>query len=1298
MYSLHNHSDYSNAALGFADSINTLENLIKSAKELGLSGLAISDHENISASYKAQQLSKKYDFPVILGNEIYLQTPEQYQEAKFNYKSKVTYYPHFILLAVDTIGHEQLRQLSSIAWRDNSYFSGGLLRRPTKITDIEQVINDNKGHIIAQTACIGSFLGHSILELLKIEKTNNEDLIYEQKLKIDEYINWGIKTFGKDNFIIEIQPAKDQNEQYYYNQRAIQIAKAYDLDYVVTTDSHYIGKDKAKVHASFLNSKDAEREVDSFYATAYLMSEGEVRDYLNKNISQEDIDIAINNTIKIGERIQPYDLSHAQIIPLIDAPQFELQHSLKKYYEEFEYIKLFAYSNREQDRYLLWQIENVIFDKTTEADFGIVLDRINKELCELWKISEAQDQPIGGYYNTFAKIIELVWTKGDSLVGPNRGSTGAFYIAYLLGITQINPLPLGDLMPYWRHISAERGLDLPDIDFDTEASKRKQILQAMKDYFGENKVLNVCTFGTLSSKTAIQVAGRGLDLMMEEVESISDLIPIERGAVYSLSDCRFGNLEKNRAPVKEFINVIKEYPELLQVASDIEGLIVQRGIHASGIIILNEDYTKHNACMRSPNGDLITQFDLHDSESMSAIKYDFLTISSLDIIRKNMDMLIEDGHMQWQGTLKSTYDKYLHPEVIDYEDKVMWSNIANIPSLFQFDSMVGAEAIKRVKPSSALEMSVANSLMRLMGDGLESPLDQFVRYKSNINLWYDDMKNYGLNDEEIELLKQYLLNSYGLADSQEKVMLLSMCPKISNFTLKEANTLRKSIAKKRFDILQEAKKIFYNKGKEAQTREIFLQYVWEEVFAKSFGYSFSSIHSYGYTIIAVQEMNLYTKYPHIYWECSCLIINSGSDENNDSNKSTNYGKVASAIGFLQSQGVKIDLPDINRSKFGFSVDTVNDSILFGLKGMVNIGDDIAINIINKRPYISLIDFIKKTETKKTSVINLIKGGAFDQLEHKDRVQIMKDYLSYLAQREYEPKSKLTLSYLDKINELGLLSNDNDIYLRYYNFNKYVINKEFFKEKIKNKSYYIAKEKAFNFFEQHYISKLKENVDYWYTEEGIVFCKSSYDKIYKQQMEWITNYINLSDVINSFNQKNCDNYIEENWNKYCLGNISSWEMDSLGYYYHEHELSNINKMKYNITDFDEIPEQPVVESTYTKKGKEFPKYRLYKIIGTVLDRDKTKHIVTLLTTDGVVSVKFYSGAFINYDRQSSVTNGDKKEILERSWFKRGTKLMISGIRRDDRFFPKKYCDSIYNHTVCLIEGIQGEDLVLKLERE
>lgn len=1302
MWSLHCHSEYSNAALGFADTINKLEELIKKAKEIGLSGIAITDHECLSGHYQAQKLSKKYEILVALGNEIYLQTPDEYNDAKNNYKSGTTYYPHFVLIAKDEVGHYQLRQLSSIAWRDNSYWASGILRRPTKTTDIENVIGNDKGHLIASTACLGSFFAHKVLELIDKEKMQNEEIIYDIKLEIDTFIEWCINTFGKDNFFIEIQPATiENNEQWLYNQRAIKIAKAYGLNFIITTDAHYLQKEDKEIHKSFLNSKDAEREVDDFYATAYLMNEQEVRSYLNENISLEDINCALETTNNIGGMIKEYSLSHTQIIPLIDVPNFKLQHSFKDYYAQYTYIKNFAYSERIQDQYLLYRIEHTLFTKISEEDIELAIKRIDDELKELWLISDTLNQPIGGYYNTFSKIIEIVWTEGNSLVCPNRGSTGVLFIAYLLGITQINPLPMGKLMPHWRHISAERGYDLPDIDFDTEAAKRKQIIQAVKNYFGENKVLNVCTFGTLSAKTAIQVAGRGLGYINEDVETISDLIPIERGEVYSLNDCLNGNPDKNRLPVKEFINTINEYPDVLKVALKIEGLIVQRGVHASGVIISNDDYTLRNACMLSPSGDITTQFDLHDSEGMGGLKYDFLTISALDRIRKNLDMLVEDGYIQWQGSLKATYDKYLHPDVINYDNQEMWSKIAHIPSLFQFETNVGSEAVKFVKPTNINELAVANSLMRLMNDGNESPLEQFVRYKKDINNWYSDMKEYGLNDEEIEILKSHLADSYGLADSQEKVMILSMDSKISNFSLKDANKLRKSIAKKKFDILQETKQMFYEKGKEVGTREVFLQYVWEVVFAKSFGYSFSYPHAYGYSVIALQEMNLYHYYPSIYWNTACLIVNSGSDEDNENNKGTNYGKVATAIGNMQSQGVKILPPDINQSRFGFSVDIINNSIIFGLKGISNIGDEAAFIIIQNRPYSSLFDFINKTNFGKVAVINLIKGGCFDNIENKNRKQIMKDYFMYLAEKENPKKSSLTLQNLGKIQELNILAEEDVIYIRLYNFNKYVTDKQFLVEKRKNKSYYIAKDKAFPFFQEYYAPYLKEGVDYEFTNDGIVFCKASYDKLYKQHINEFVNILN-SKYIDKFNTTIINHFIEENWNKYCKGTISTWEMDALSFYYHDHELKNVDIEKYNISNFFDIPKQPIVEGEIKRKGKTFPKYRLYKIVGTVLDKDKIKHTISLLTTDGVVTVKFYAGQYIHYSKNISEINNEtgKKNIVEKAWFDRGNLLMISGIRREGKFYPKKYMDSVFSHTVCLIEDVvnNGRDLVLKLERE
>lgn len=1305
MYSLHNHDETSNAGLGFADTINKTKDLITRAQKLGLSGIAITNHEILSSHYKAQQLGKKLNFPVILGNEIYLQTPEQFEEAKNNYISKQTYYPHFILLAKDEIGHYQLRQLSSIAWKQ-SYMGNGILRRPTMTTDIENIIGNDKGHLIAQSACLGSFLAHNILDLIGLEKSKkSNELIYQKKLAINEFIEWGIDIFGRDDFYIEIQPAIEnvQIEQWKYNIRAVEIAKAYGLHYLITTDSHYLQKDDSSIHSAFLNSKDAEREVESFYRTAYLMSEIEVREYLQNNLTDEDINIAIYNTLIIGSKIQEYDLSEAQIIPLITLTQFQLSHILSDYYSEYEYIKKFAYSDNEQDKYLLYQMEQTLFEKIKPEDILVAVDRINKELKELYLLTEALHQPMSAYYNNMAKIIDLSWNEGNSLVGPNRGSTGGFFIAYLLDIIQINPIPLGGLTPYWRHISAERGLDLPDIDYDTEASKRKQILQAMKNYYGENRVINICTFGTLSSKTALQVAGRGLNIPSEEINFITAMIPTDRGEVWSLNDCLQGNEEKGRAKKKEFIAEVDKYENLLNVASNIEGLIVQRGIHASGVLILNEDYTKHNACMLSPSGEIITQFELHDSEAMSALKYDFLTINSLDRIRITMETLLQEGLIEWQGSLKSTYDKYLHPEVLDYTNKEMWSNIEKIPSLFQFDSAVGAEALKFVQPKSVLEMCAANSLMRLMGDGIETPLEQFVRYKNDINLWYIDMQNYGLNDNEIEVLKSFLNDSYGLADSQERVMLLSMSPQVSNFTLKESNKLRKSIAKKRQDILIEAKKMFYEKGLKSGARKILLEYVWEEIFSKSFGYSFSSIHSYGYTIIALQEMNLYSKYPSLYWNTACLIVDAGANEESENNKSTNYGKVATAISNMQSHGVEIALPNINTADFGFKADVENNRIVYGLKGINGIGDDIVRVIVLNRPYSSLQQFINKmiisedTLVKNGQMIQLIKAGCFDELENCNRLDIMENYIKQI----YEPKSELALRNINNIIESELVPEHLQIYVRIYNFKKYISNPDFIygliKPKKETKKGYTDRlikldTIAFPFYQDNF----SEGNIVEYIDDTIIISEKLFKKEYDKRMEDFKQWVIKETTLKQYNE-----YLyNKTWNKHARGTISKWEMDSLCFYYTRHELRDSNLNEYNVVNFFSLPENPNVVDTYLRKGIQHPKFEITRIIGTILEKNKYKHNVTLLTIDGVVNVKMYDGAFNNYDRQVSKVNEDgSKTIVEKSWLSRGNIVLFCGYRTGSVFRPYRYTDTIYPHTVTLVESIlPNGQLVLNTERK
>ena len=257
----HVHDEYSNASLGFPDVVNKVEDVIQKAYDLGLGGIAITNHECVSSHIKALQyyerMKKDRPFKIALGNEIYLMDES---EDKENREEKRTVYPyyHFILTALDTLGHKQIRELSTRAWK-RAYFSRGLMRTPTYYSDIEEVIGQEKGHVIASTACLGSFLDKMILQW----KSGDTPA----KLAIHSFITWCIDTFGKDNFFLEIQPCYEDNvEQMTVNAAMKELSKAYKLGIIPTTDAHYLTKDMAFVHKTYLNSKEGEREVDKFYA------------------------------------------------------------------------------------------------------------------------------------------------------------------------------------------------------------------------------------------------------------------------------------------------------------------------------------------------------------------------------------------------------------------------------------------------------------------------------------------------------------------------------------------------------------------------------------------------------------------------------------------------------------------------------------------------------------------------------------------------------------------------------------------------------------------------------------------------------------------------------------------------------------------------------------------------------------------------------------------------------------------------------------------------------------------------
>lgn len=672
------------------------------------------------------------------------------------------------------------------------------------------------------------------------------------------------------------------------------------------------------------------------------------------------------------------------------------------------------------------------------------------------------------------------------------------------------------------------------------------------------------------------------------------------------------------------------------------------------------------------------------------IKYDALSVEAMDKIHICLDLLCKYGYIKEGNTLKETYDKVLNVYTIDRTSEDMWKMVweHKILSLFQMEQQSGIQGIALSKPKSVNDLSVLNSVIRLMPQdkNSETPLVVWSKYRKNIILWIDEMRRYGLTEEEIEWLSHHSAFTDGICESQEGLMTLVQEPRLGGNSLTFADKCRKGIAKKQGKLFKECEDIFYENIKKNNCSEKLAHYVWDVALRVQRGYSFNRSHCLAYSLIALQEMNLAYKFPIIFWNCACLISNSGSINDNDS---ADYGKIAKALGDTIGAGIKISLVDINKSDYSFEPDIENNQILFGMKALNGVGTPIIEQIIKGRPYTSFNDFLNRCPLNKTAMISLIKSGAFDNLEIEwarelnvePRMLIMVYYISKVC----EPKKKLTLQNFNGLIQNNLVPDTLDLQKKVYLFNKYL-------KTLKKGQYYIFNEVCEKFYSQFFdIEKL--NI----IDGTTCILQSDWDKIYKKEMNIARDWLkeNQQEVLNELNQI----LFFDSWNKYAKGTISAWEMESLCFYYHEHELANVNTHKYGISDFFKMSEQPLVDYFFRRSGKEIPIYKTYKIIGTVISKNDTRSTVSVLTTTGVVEVKFTKDYFSNYNRQlSKVQEDGSKKIIERSWFTRGTKIMVTGFRREENTFVAKSYKNTPTHQLYLISKIYPSgDMVLIHER-
>lgn len=637
--------------------------------------------------------------------------------------------------------------------------------------------------------------------------------------------------------------------------------------------------------------------------------------------------------------------------------------------------------------------------------------------------------------------------------------------------------------------------------------------------------------------------------------------------------------------------------------------------------------------------------------------------------------------------------------------KMVWDH--KIQSLFQMEKQSGIDGIALIKPKSVDELAVLNSVIRLMASdkNSERPLDLWAKYRSNIKLWYNEMKYYGLTDEEIAWLGNHNAVTDGICESQEGLMSLVQEPRLGGNSLNFADRCRKGIAKKQGKLFEECEKEFYTNIKKNNCSEKLAHYVWDIMLKVQRGYSFNRSHCLAYSLVALQEMNLAYKFPLIYWNTACLITDTGGNENNSTEEivdiyepeiknngttyvdlpdrsgkvkitsSTNYDKLADGINKMQQEGIQVYPPDINKATYTFKPDEENNKIVFGFRGILGVGNDIIDEIIEKRPFKDLDDLMTRTNFNKKVMVSLIKSGALDSFG--DRMEIMHDYIDKVC----EKKKNLNLQNLSTLMNYHLLPTE-DSYsesARVYNFNKYL------KSVCKNGK---LTDRAVNFLiDINHDSLIKSDM---------TLDLKDWKKVYDSYMNLYRIYIidNKQDLLVKLNNI----LFEEEWNKYAKGNLSSWEMETICYYYHNHELAHINKNKYGIEDFYSLPSEPKVDKVMNVRGKEIKLFKLTKICGTCISKNKAHGTVKILTTNGIVDVRFGKEYFSLFDRTIKLPTPDgKNKVADESWFNRGSLIMVTGIRNGDTFIAKTY-KSTNSHKLYKIEEIdKNGDIIVRSER-
>ena len=912
------------------DSIATNEDIVAKAKELGMNSVAITDHGSLSNMYGFYYECIDNGIKPIIGCEIYLTEDCTIKDAEH----KKLY--HLILIAKDRVGIKNLLTIVSDASVEYSYYKPRI--------DLEHMKGYTEG-LICTTACVGGYAPQLII--------NNE------LDKAIEHIEELHKMFG-DDLYLEIQPG-NFTEQHTVNNAMINIAQEKNIKLIATNDVHYINKDDWKTHDFHIRIqrklKAPEDENESIYADKlyYMMSREELFNSFDSEMYDYDIiNQALDNTIDLSNKVIPYEFNEDKL----NLPEFECPQG----YTPRTYIEALCLERLNRIQYKIFNPSRYV-------------DRLYNELAVI------DDLGFSSYFLIMRDIVEYVKSQGY-LVGFGRGSASGCLIAYLLGITRTDPIKYGLLFD--RFLSYERRGSVPDIDLDFESGEgRECAFKYTLDKYGADHCAAVSTFSIRKARSCIRSVCKLYDIDLATEDTIAKLIP---QSVYEESED--GTEKQTDLSIEESLEIVPElrewqtiYPDLFDMAMKLEGLPCHTSIHAAGTLIVNTKVADVAPMIKQESKELnATALDLHDAESQKLVKYDYLAINNLNIVRECQELTGEVFDVE--------FDKY--------DDEKIWDLICsrNTTGLFQIGSNTYKQRMHRLRPRTIEQLADCLALVR--GPCIQSKLDE-------------DYMQIREGKKDVELIHpiydKITKDTNGILIYQEQIM--HLCAALG-LSLYDGYVVVKAGAKKKKKVLKEYEDKLWKLAKDKMDKKTF-DYMFKLVL-DSAKYSFNKSHATSYALLTYVTAYYKAKYPKEFYAATLTCMYTNKSGKTDERKM----KLKVIQKECMKAGIKFLPLDVNKSEYKCTIE--DDSIRLGFCCLANVSENaynevaklLPLELNNAETIEHIYNNVNKRQCNTKALNSMIAIGALGE-----NIIELYEKLYYLSAKKKNPDPPKYSIYINK---------------------------------------------------------------------------------------------------------------------------------------------------------------------------------------------------------------------------------------------------------------------------------------------